>query len=85
MTDATTTTLTPSATSVNFGTPVSLTASVVASGGSTPSGTVTFNDGSTSLASVTLDDTGTATTTASLASGTHSLTAVYSGVTGYSG
>ncbi|MGO9640099.1 MAG: Ig-like domain repeat protein, partial [Candidatus Acidiferrales bacterium] len=48
--------------------------------GGTPTGTVTFMDGSTVLGSATADRSGTATLSVStLAPGSHSITAVYSG------
>src|SRR5205807_1957444 len=80
------TTLTAVPNPSTFGATVTLTASVSGSNG-TPTGTVTFEDGSTSLHSpVALDGTGHAsTTTATFATGSHSLTAVYGGDTGYAG
>jgi trimeric autotransporter adhesin len=75
------TTLTVSATQVNAGASVTFTAKVGPSSGSgTPTGTVTFNNGSTVLNTATLNNTGMATfTTSSLATGSDSITAVYSG------
>ena len=53
---------------------------------SAPSGTVTFADGSTSLGTGSLNSSGVATfTTSSLTSGTHAITATYSGDTNFSG
>jgi arabinan endo-1,5-alpha-L-arabinosidase len=76
----TTTALSASATTVTVGTPVTLTATVAASGGATPIGTVNFNSGSTLLGTGTLDGTGKATLTlSSLAAGTYSITASYVG------
>jgi hypothetical protein len=70
---------------------VTLTATVtaVAPGAGTPTGTMTFNDGTTAIAGcsgVIFSSPGTATcTTASLAVGAHSITAVYSGDTNFLG
>ena len=51
-----------------------------------PSGTVTFSDGTTPLATVPLDGSGTATfITSALSSGSHSITATYSGNTDFLG
>jgi len=76
----TTTTLTASATSVGAGASVTFTATVAPSSGSgTPTGTVTFYDGATTLGSETLSAGSAAFTTSSLAVGTHSITASYSG------
>jgi hypothetical protein len=72
--------------SINPGDPVTLTATV--SGGSNPKGGImTFKDGSTVIGTAKVDpSTGVATlTTNSLASGSHSLTAEYSGNTAYLG
>ena len=63
---------------------VTLTASISAPSG-TPTGTVSFYDGSTLLATVTVSAAGASYTTAGLAPGSHSITATYSGDTGYSG
>jgi len=53
---------------------------------SNPTGTVTFKDGSTVLGTSNLSSGGTATySTATLASGTHNITAVYSGDGNYNG
>ncbi|HTV16970.1 MAG TPA: Ig-like domain repeat protein [Acidobacteriaceae bacterium] len=61
---------------------VTFTASVTNGMGTPPTGTVTFKDGTYSLAQITLPANGTVTfTTATLAVGTHSITAVYSGDT----
>jgi len=63
---------------------VSLTATVSASGGGIPSGTVTFRDGSQSLGSVGLDPSGTAQlASSSLSVGSHPLTAAYQGASGF--
>ena len=85
---ATTTRLTSSATSATVGVPVTLTAVVLASttnsGAATkaPGGSVQFFDGQTLLATVPLNSTGTATWAQAFAtSGSHALSAVYSGDT----
>jgi hypothetical protein len=68
------TTLTPAA----VGQPVTFTARVTSSDGSTPAGTVSFADGATALGSGTLDSTGKATLTVSaLPAGAHTVTATY--------
>nr|WP_281287616.1 Ig-like domain repeat protein [Amycolatopsis rhizosphaerae] len=74
------TTLSPSASSVGFGQPVILTATVTCTAG-TPSGTVTFTEGATTLGSAPLTG-GPATaslTVNGLAAGTHTIVARYSG------
>ncbi|MHB8724579.1 MAG: Ig-like domain-containing protein, partial [Casimicrobiaceae bacterium] len=80
---ATTTTLASSANPANAGAPVTLTASVT---GSSPTGSVSLADGGSALAGCTglaLTGSGStvtaACTTSSLAAGTHSLVATYSG------
>jgi len=76
----TTTSLVSSLNPSNFGQAVSFTATVMATGSKTPTGTVTFNDGSLVLGTSVLDSSGMATYTASsLAVGQHSITAVYGG------
>ncbi len=79
----TTTTLTASGTQLTPGQSVTFTAVVAPqSGGSVPTGTVTFLDGSTSLGTAQLTATGGATLNlASLAVGTHSISAAYGGDT----
>ena len=80
--DTTTTTLTTSGGSGSLGQPVTFTATIAVTspGAGTPSGTVTFKDGATVLMSGVPVMNGVATlTTSSLAKGTHSITAVYSG------
>jgi len=81
----TSTSLTASAATVNAGASVTFTAKVAHTSGSTaPTGTVTFNNGTTKLGSGTLENTGSATfTTSSLAAGSYSVTAAYSGDTNY--
>ena len=74
----TTVTLTASGTSIFYGVPVTLTATVT---GVSPTGTVTFLDGGTSIGTKTLS-AGTANlTTKALATGSHTLTASYGGDT----
>jgi sugar lactone lactonase YvrE len=78
-TAGTTTSLTASSASINPGQGVTLTATVASSTTGTPTGTVSFYDGATLLGTGTLS-AGTASYTASsLASGSHSITAVYGG------
>ncbi|MGA2352466.1 MAG: Ig-like domain-containing protein [Terracidiphilus sp.] len=64
-----------------------LTVNVTANGQPVTSGTVTINDEfngkAVSLASMALSSAGAASPTVSLAEGSHSLTAVFSGITGY--
>jgi predicted thioesterase len=75
----TTTALTASTLTSVFGQSVTFTATVTATFGPTPSGTVTFFDGSTKLNAGTLN-AGTITySTAALLPGTHSVTAEYAG------
>lgn len=72
-------TLSASASSITAGQSVTITASVAVSAGK-PSGTVTLLDGSATLDTIQLPATGqVAFTTAALSSGSHTLTAVYSG------
>ncbi len=77
-TATTTTSLTTSTGVVSFGTPVTFTASVT---GASPTGSVVFYDGSTLLQSVALVSTQAILTTSTLAAGTHSITARYTGDT----
>jgi hypothetical protein len=75
-----TTVLTSSPNPSSSGRPVVLSTTVTSSGAGTPTGTVTFEDSSTVLGTAPLDSSGRATfTTAGLAAGTHTITAVYSG------
>ena len=75
----TTTTTTVSSSSANpvFGTSVTLTA--IISGGVSATGTVTFKDGATTLGTGTVSGTTASFSTAGLAVGGHSITAVYGG------
>jgi len=75
-----------SGTSVNLTAPLTLTASVSSATTGTPTGTVNFLDGQTSIGSGTLNVQGVATfTTSSLAAGTHTITAAYSGSGDFTG
>jgi hypothetical protein len=82
---ATTTSLQSSAANIVVGQALTLTATVAPQSGSgVPTGTVTFLNGAPSLGSGTLDNMGTATlSTGSLAAGTYSITAQYSGDTAF--
>jgi uncharacterized protein YjbI with pentapeptide repeats len=89
---ATTATLATSAASTLFGQPVTFTATIAVTspGAGNPGGTVEFKDGATDIggcAGQTVSAaTGTATcTTSSLSATTHSITAIYSGDTNFSG
>ncbi|WP_197034863.1 Ig-like domain repeat protein [Herbaspirillum sp. RV1423] len=68
-----------SATSVSERAPVILTATL--SGGSAPTGTVSFKDGSTVIGSGTVSGTTATYTTSTLSVGVHSITAAYGGDT----
>jgi hypothetical protein len=83
--NATTTALSPSSTSPTAGTVVTFTATVSSAAG-VPFGGVTFVDGSTILGTLGLGSTGNAAfSTASLSSGTHSITASYNSNGPYAG
>jgi polygalacturonase len=73
----TSTALTAPATAV-FGTGVSLSAKITATGG-TPTGTISFYDGTTLLGTAPVASNAASLTGVTLAGGMHSLTAVYSG------
>ena len=80
---STTTSVASSANPSAFGQSVTFTATVTASAG-TPTGTVNFNDGPNLLGSGSVDNTGHAVfSTSSLTTGTHSITAAYTGTTGF--
>jgi hypothetical protein len=82
----TTTTLTTSNASVLLTTPVTFTATVAGVSTSIPTGSVVFKDGANVIGSGAVNSAGTATLTyASLTTGSHSITAVYSGDTDYAG
>jgi hypothetical protein len=74
----TTTSLISSANPANKGEQITFTA-IINSGGTVPTGTVTFKDGAGTLATATLTGGSASFTTSSLTTGTHSITAVYSG------
>jgi len=78
---ATTTTLAASATTLDAGQSLTLTATVTAATGLTPTGTVTFLNGTAPLGTGTLDADGIATLTLTPAPGTYSITASYAGST----
>jgi len=83
---STTTTLTSSANPSALDASVTLTAnlSVVAPGAGAPTGSITFHDGSSPLATVPVSTSGQATlSSATLAAGSHSLTASYGGDTNF--
>ena len=83
---ATTTTVSTNPTSINSGQSVTLSVVVaaVAPGAGTPSGTVTFFDGSTPLGTRTLDASSQASLATTLsATGSHTITASYSGATNW--
>jgi arabinan endo-1,5-alpha-L-arabinosidase len=72
--------LSSTATSVNLGGSVTLTASLGSSSGSAaPIGVVTFFDGTTSLQAISITGGTSVSTTQSLGAGVHSITAVYAG------
>jgi hypothetical protein len=79
-----TTALTSSKNPSVFGDNVTFTATVTAGSG-TPAGTVTFKDGAATRATVVLSAGKAAFTTATLAGGTHPITAVYGGSASYAG
>jgi hypothetical protein len=75
----TTTTLASSANPSKFGQSVIFTATITASGGGSPTGTVTVFDGTNQIGSGTLAGTQAAFTTSSLSASSHAITAEYSG------
>lgn len=79
----TTTTLAATPNPGTVGQPVTIKATVTASNGAVPTGSVTFNVDNSPVPSVTLDASGIATYVANgLAAGAHTATANYAGVTG---
>lgn len=80
---STSTTLSSTLNPLIFGQPVTFTATITSSGPST--GTVTFNDGSTVVASVPLASGQASFSTSSLAAGSHSITATFSGDSRWNG
>jgi uncharacterized repeat protein (TIGR03803 family) len=83
--DGTATKLTSSANPSVYGQSVTFAATVIAAspGSGTPTGMVTFEDGSTVLGTATLSDGVADFSIATLAVGTHSITAVYDGDTNF--
>ncbi len=81
----TTTALASSLNPSNFGQSVTFTASVTPQFSGTVTGTMTFCDGTTALKTVSLSGGVAKFTTSTLASGTHSITAVYGGNSNFSG
>jgi phospholipase C len=82
---ATTLTLTTSTNPSTFSQPVTFSATVTPQYGGQPSGTVTFKDGSTTLSTTTLIAGVATLTTSNLAAGTHSIAAIYSGDSNFTG
>jgi hypothetical protein len=76
--------LASSANPSNFGQAVTFTATVTGSG-ATPTGTVTFNDAGAAIGTGTLSGGVATLTISTLKSGTHGITAVYSGSTTFNG
>jgi sugar lactone lactonase YvrE len=78
--------LTSSGSAAFAGQPVTFNVAVTAANGGMATGTVTFYDGGTQIGSMqTLTNNAAAVTTTTLALGTHSITAVYSGDATYAG
>ena len=66
--------------------PVTFTATIIPQFSGTPTGTVTFKDGANTLSTVALNGSAMATyTTSSLAVNTHTITAIYSGDSNFTG
>jgi Big-like domain-containing protein/beta-propeller repeat-containing protein len=65
--------------------PVTFTATITPQYGGQPTGTVTFKDGATTLGSVGVSGNAASLTTTSLAMGTHSIIAFYSGDSNFTG
>jgi glycosyl hydrolase family 44/Big-like domain-containing protein len=86
-TAATKASLIASSAQITFGQSVTFTATIApVSGSGVPTGSVTFNDGATQIGTGTLNSSGAAAfNTSSLGVGSHSVTAVYSGDTNFSG
>jgi unsaturated chondroitin disaccharide hydrolase len=80
---ASSTTVVSSLNPSNHGGPVTFTATVKSSTTGTPTGSATFKDGTTILATVTLTSGKAAFTISTLAAGSHAITAVYNGSTGF--
>jgi hypothetical protein len=83
---ATTTALTASASSITTGGSITFTASITPAAGSTgtPTGTVNFLDGTTTLGSGTVASGKATFTTTALTTGSHNITAAYSGDAAFS-
>jgi hypothetical protein len=82
---STTTTVASSLNPSTYGQSVTFTATITPQYGGQASGTVTFKDGSTTLGSAAVSSNAASLTTSSLAAGTHSITAVYSGTSNFTG
>jgi Bacterial Ig-like domain (group 3)/Beta-propeller repeat len=80
--EKTTTTLTSSLNPSNYGQVVTFTATVSSASG-TPAGTVVFYDASVPLSSATLTNGSASISTPGLTAGSHSITAVYQGASGF--
>lgn len=81
---STSTVVTSSSLDANQGSTITLTATVTpAVGNGTPTGTVTFMDGAATLGTGTLNAGSATLATSTLSAGTHTITAVYSGDTGF--
>jgi Bacterial Ig-like domain (group 3)/Galactose oxidase, central domain len=81
---ASTTDLSAAPNPASLGSDVTLTATVIGSGG-TPAGNITFLDGQASLGTIPLNSGKASFITSSLSGGTHQITAVYSGDSTYAG
>jgi len=81
----TSTSLTSSPNPSTPGQPVTFTATITANGSGTPTGSVTFEDGSNTLGTEALNAGQANLVISSLSAGTHSITAVYSGDSSFSG
>jgi Uncharacterized conserved protein len=80
------TSLSASASVVQFSTPITFTATVTGVPASTPTGNVAFKDGSSVLSTVPVNSLGVATyVNTTLPAGTHNITAVYLGDSDYAG
>ena len=80
-----TTTLTSSLNPSGLGQPVTFTAQITPQYGGQATGTVTFKDGSTPLGSTGVSGNAASLTTSGLALGTHSVNAIYSGDSNFTG
>jgi hypothetical protein len=81
----TTLTLTSSVNPSGLDQPVIFTATITPQYGGQATGTVTFKDGATTLGNVVVSGNAASLTTSGLAMGTHSITAVYSGDSNFTG